>query len=133
MLHNNSCGIRPKLTIEPESPFPPVTLATLIAAQHMRPLQVLPLLFPTALLFSTYLNLADYKTESAGVTAAWSALYFVLARRRKQPFTKRWGARGIVRGVTMGMCAANLAGCGIAYMVGKPREKETPEVGEDTV
>ncbi|KAI9875473.1 MAG: hypothetical protein M1830_008442, partial [Pleopsidium flavum] len=85
-----------------ESPLPPTILATLITAQHMRPPQFLPLLFPPVLLLSTYLNLSSYEVDSAGISAAWSGLYLILARRRKQPFTKRWGTRGVIRGSTMG-------------------------------
>jgi hypothetical protein len=36
------------------------------------------------LLFSSYLNLSDYKTDAAGITAAWSGLYGLLAMRRSQ-------------------------------------------------
>ncbi|MCJ1379399.1 hypothetical protein MMC17_002500 [Xylographa soralifera] len=102
-----------------ESPVPPALLATLIAAQHARPPQFLPLLFPPALLFSTYLNINEYKIDAAGTSAAWSALYLLLARRRKQPLMQKWGTRGIVRGATMGLCVANLLGGGFVYAIGK--------------
>lgn len=102
-----------------------MVLATLITAQHARPFQTLPMLFPPVLLFSTYLNLNDYAVDSAGINAAWSTLYFILARRRKQPFTRKWGARGIVRGATMGVCVANLLGGGLTYAFEKrSKEKE---------
>lgn len=110
----------------PESPFPPTLLATLIAAQHARPPQLVPLLFPPVLLFSTYLNLNDYVSDSAGITAAWSGLYLLMARRRKQPFASRWSTRGIVRGATMGTCVVNLVGGGLVYGFGR---RKTP--GED--
>lgn len=42
------------------------------------------MMFPPVLLFSSYLNLSDYKTDSAGITAAWSGLYALLAMRRSQ-------------------------------------------------
>lgn len=42
------------------------------------------MLFPPLLLFSSYLNLSDYKTDAAGITAAWSGLYALLAMRRRQ-------------------------------------------------
>ncbi len=81
-----------------ESPLPPMTLATLVTAQHFRPFQPLPMLFPPVLLFSTYMNLNGYTIDSAGVTGAWSALYLILAGRRKQTFARKWGARGLIRG-----------------------------------
>jgi hypothetical protein len=67
-----------------ENSVPPTLLATLITAQHARPFQPLPMLFPPILLFSSYLNLSNYKTDSAGITAAWSGLYALLAIRRSQ-------------------------------------------------
>lgn len=42
------------------------------------------MMFPPVLLFSTYLNLSGYKTDAAGITAAWSGLYALLAMRRSQ-------------------------------------------------
>jgi hypothetical protein len=42
------------------------------------------MMFPPVLLFSSYLNLSNYKTDSAGLTAAWSGLYALLAMRRRQ-------------------------------------------------
>ncbi|PGH36297.1 hypothetical protein GX50_00802 [[Emmonsia] crescens] len=104
-----------------ENPFPPTLLATLIAAQHMRPFQPLPMLFPPALLFTTYLNLLDYKVDAAGVSAAWSGLYLLLAAKRKRPFMQKWGARGIVRGAAMGLGFANMVSGGLVYMLGKRR------------
>ncbi|KAI9793496.1 MAG: hypothetical protein M1816_007928 [Peltula sp. TS41687] len=106
-----------------ESPFPPTLLATLITAQHARPPQFMPLLFPPVLLFSAYLNLNDYVVDSAGVTAAWSGLYLLMARRRKQAFASKWSVRGMVRGATMGTCVVNLLGGGLVYAFGK----RTPE------
>jgi hypothetical protein len=44
----------------------------------------MPMLFPPVLLFSSYLNLSNYKTDAAGITAAWSGLYALLAIRRSQ-------------------------------------------------
>lgn len=67
-----------------ENSVPPTLLATLITAQHARPFQPLPMLFAPMLLFSSYLNLSDYKTDAAGITAAWSGLYGLLALRRSQ-------------------------------------------------
>ncbi|PGH03799.1 hypothetical protein AJ79_07275 [Helicocarpus griseus UAMH5409] len=104
-----------------ENPFPPTLLATLVAAQHLRPFQPLPMLFPPALLFTTYLNLLDYKVDAAGVSAAWSGLYLLLAAKRKQKFMQKWGARGIVRGAAMGLGFTNMVSGGLVYMIGKRR------------
>ncbi|KAG5297498.1 hypothetical protein I7I48_06626 [Histoplasma ohiense] len=104
-----------------ENPFPPTLLATLIAAQHMRPFQPLPMLFPPALLFTTYLNLLDYKVDAAGINAAWSGLYLLLAAKWKQPFMQKWGARGIVRGAAIGFGFTNMVSGGLVYMLGKRR------------
>ncbi|KAF2742574.1 hypothetical protein M011DRAFT_490526 [Sporormia fimetaria CBS 119925] len=109
-----------------ENPIPPTLLATLVTAQHMRPFQPLPMLFPPVLLFSSYLNLSSYKTDSAGITAAWSGLYAILAMRRKQGLRNKVTVRGVVRGSSLGLCAVNVAGCGLAYVFGK-REKEAAE------
>lgn len=123
-LHRNSIHSIRSLMEFSESPVPPTILATLITAQHARPPQFLPLLFPPLLLFSSYLNLNDYKNDSAGFNAAWSGLYLVLARRRKQPLTSKWGPRGIVRGATLGVCLANVVGGGMVYALGKREEEK---------
>jgi hypothetical protein len=102
-----------------ESAVPPMLLATLVTAQHARPPQLLPLLFPPVFLFSAYLNVYGVKKDSAGITAAWSGLYLLLARRRKHPLMQKWGTRGIIRGATMGLCVANLLGGGFVYGTGK--------------
>ena len=109
------------LLLTPESSVPPTALATLITAQALRPPQFLPLIFPPLLLFSTYLNISDYKVEAAGINAAWSGLYLLLARRRKQPLARKFGTRGLIRGATLGMCTANLVCGGLVYAVGKRR------------
>lgn len=106
-------------TIPLENPLPSTLLATLVVAQHMRPFQTLPMLFPPVLLFSSYLNVNGFKTDSAGLTAAWSAAYLVLAGRRKQGFGSKFGVRGLVRGATVGLCVANVVGGGLAYTFGK--------------
>ena len=101
-----------------ESPLPPSLLATLIFAQHARPFQFTPMIFPPGLLFTTYLNLQGYKVDSAGTTAALSGLYLILAGRRRNPFMSKFGARGIIRGATVGLCLANVIGGGLAYTFG---------------
>ena len=73
-----------------EHSVPPAGLATLIASQHLRPFQPLPMIFPPALLFCSYLNLSGFETEAAGINAAWSGLYLILARRRKQVIQHDW-------------------------------------------
>ncbi|RFU25425.1 hypothetical protein B7463_g10908, partial [Scytalidium lignicola] len=112
------------------SPLPPTLLATLITGLHARPVQPLPLLFAPVLLFSTYINLASYVVDSAGITAAWSGLYLLLASRRKGPaganivknFQRRFGARGMIRGSAMSLAAVNTVACGYTYAVGRSKE-----------
>src|ERR1700716_1035746 len=102
-----------------------MTLATLVTALHARPFQPLPMTVPAVMLFSTYLNLSDYTIDAAGITAAWSGLYLVLARRRKPAkFMDKFGARGLIRGATMGVAAINLAACGVTYAFGRGKPEE---------
>ncbi|EER26161.1 hypothetical protein D8B26_003501 [Coccidioides posadasii str. Silveira] len=102
-----------------ESSFPPTLLATFVTALHMRPFQPLPMIFPPALLFTSYVNLLGYKEDAAGISAAWSGLYVLLAGRRKQPFRNKWTLRGAVRGAAMGVGLVNLVSGGIVYISGK--------------
>lgn len=83
------------------------------------------MLFPPVLLCTSYANVQGFKVDSAGISAAWSGLYLLLAGRRKHPFMKKWGARGIVRGATMGLCLANLVAGGLAYTMGKREDEES--------
>ncbi|KAA8619819.1 hypothetical protein PtrV1_06913 [Pyrenophora tritici-repentis] len=85
------------------------------------------MMFPPVLLFSSYLNLSNYKTDSAGITAAWSGLYALLAMRRRQGIRNKLTVRGVVRGSSLALCAVNVVGCGLAYTFGK-REKEEKKV-----
>ncbi|KAK5171086.1 uncharacterized protein LTR77_004230 [Saxophila tyrrhenica] len=103
---------------------PPALIATLIFAQHARPFQTLPMLFPPIFLFSSYLNLQGFKKDAAGLTSAWSAAYLVLARRRRQAFGSKFGARGLVRGATMGLCVVNILSGGLVYAFGKREDDE---------
>ncbi|KAF1946175.1 hypothetical protein EJ02DRAFT_450946 [Clathrospora elynae] len=106
-----------------ENSVPPTLLATLITSQHARPFQVFPMMFPPILLLSSYLNLSNYKTDAAGITAAWSGLYALMAMRRSQGIKNKFTVRGVVRGGSLALCAVNVVGCGLAYTFGK-REKE---------
>ncbi|KAH8821207.1 hypothetical protein F5884DRAFT_766936 [Xylogone sp. PMI_703] len=114
------------------SPLPPTVLATLITSLHARPFQPLPLLFAPVLLFSSYVNLASYVVDSAGMTAAWSGLYFLLASRRRgtkgvgvmRNFQRRFGARGLVRGSAIGLAAINVGACGYTYAVGRGNKED---------
>ncbi|OIW27137.1 hypothetical protein CONLIGDRAFT_682217 [Coniochaeta ligniaria NRRL 30616] len=110
------------------SAFPPMTLATLITALHFRPLQKLPMLFCPLLLFSSYLNVAGFKIDSAGMTAAWSGLYVLLAARRRPVSLKNklFSARGMVRGAAMGLGTVNAVAGGLAYATAD-RAKEEEE------
>jgi hypothetical protein len=89
------------------------------------------MLFPPALLFSTYLNLQKFTIDSAGLTAAWSGLYLLMARRRRVGgastgvrLGNKFGARGLTRGAAMGLAGLNLVGCGITYGLGRRRDEE---------
>ncbi|KAK3361070.1 hypothetical protein B0T24DRAFT_122538 [Lasiosphaeria ovina] len=94
------------------SSLPPMGLATLVTALHWRPLQVLPMLFAPLLMFSSYLSVAGFKKDGAGMTAAYSGMYVLLAaRRRPASLRNRFTVRGGVRAVAMGLGVANcLAG-----------------------
>ena len=35
---------------------------------------------------------------------------------------QKWGVRGVIRGATMGLCAANVVGGGLVYATGKRSE-----------
>lgn len=101
------------------SSLPPALMATLVAALHARPARPLPLaLFVPPLLFSSYLNLSGYQTGSAGLTAAWSGLYALLALRRRQGLRAKFSARGLVRGSAVGLGAANALAGGWVYFGG---------------
>ncbi|KAI2610413.1 hypothetical protein GGR54DRAFT_632923 [Hypoxylon sp. NC1633] len=108
------------------SSFAPTGLATLIAALHFRPLQVRPMLFVPILLFSSYSNLQGFKIDSAGVTAAASGTYALLAmRRRSGTFMSRFTIRGVVRGSAVAVGLINTVAAGWVYATGdRAREKE---------
>ncbi|ODA78085.1 hypothetical protein RJ55_06688 [Drechmeria coniospora] len=101
------------------SSLPPSLLATLVTALHARPLQPLPLvLFTPPLLFASYLNLAGYPTGSAGLAAAWSGIYALLALRRRQSLRGKFSIRGLVRGAAVGLGTANAVAGGWVYFMG---------------
>ncbi|KKY14542.1 putative conserved hypothetical protein [Diplodia seriata] len=82
-------GVAQTLRAWGDNPLPATLTATLITAQHMRPFQPLPMLFPPVLLLSSYLNLNGYKKDAAGMTAAWSGLS-KLERNFLEAFVALW-------------------------------------------
>ncbi|RDL37788.1 Uncharacterized protein BP5553_05221 [Venustampulla echinocandica] len=109
-----------------KSSLPPALLATLITALHAKPFQPLPMLFPPLLLFGSYLNLSSFVVDSAGMTAAWSGLYLLLASRRKNSgrnrVSSRFSARGLTRGSAMMLAGCNVVGGGVTYAFGNRSE-----------
>ena len=100
-------------------------LATLVTALHFRPFQALPILFTPLLLFGSYLNVAGFKIDSAGMTAAWSGLYVLLAaRRRPASLRSRFSARGAVRATAMGLGTANCVAGGWVYANGDRKAED---------
>ncbi|KAI6084319.1 hypothetical protein F4821DRAFT_176580 [Hypoxylon rubiginosum] len=120
-------SVRTRLDAWGKSSFAPTGLATLVTALHFRPLQVRPMLFVPILLFSSYANLQGFKIDSAGITAAASGTYALLAmRRRPGAFMNRFSIRGIVRGSAVGLGLINAAAGGWVYATGN-REREKAE------
>ena len=111
--------------------MPPAIHGILIAALHGKPLQILPMMFAPALLFSSYVSLAGFPTDSAGMTCAWSGLYALLALRRKQKFTSKFSARGIVRGSAIGLGFANSVAGGYAYATGDRKKDEAARIARN--
>ncbi|KAL2195961.1 hypothetical protein P885DRAFT_38939 [Corynascus similis CBS 632.67] len=109
------------------SAIPPMTLTTLIISLHGRPLQPLPMLFPPLLVFSSYLTLAGFQTDGAGMTAAWSGMYALLAARRRPTGSLRsrfFSLRGAVRGAAMGLGVANAVAGLYTYATGDRKKEE---------
>ena len=82
------------------------------------------MLFPPVFLINSYMNINGNVKDSAGTNAAWSGLFLLLAQRRKYKFFDTWGTRGIVRGTTMGLCAVNLVGGGMAYALNSREDED---------
>ncbi|KAK4451821.1 hypothetical protein QBC34DRAFT_423406 [Podospora aff. communis PSN243] len=115
------------------SSMPPMGLATLITALHYRPFQALPMLFTPLLVFSSYLSVAGFKIDSAGMTAAWSGMYVLLAaRRRPASLAKKFSIRGAVRLTAMGLGTVNCIAGGYTYATGdrKAEEQERRELNK---
>lgn len=110
-----------------------MALTSLITALHVRPFQPLPMLFAPLLVFSSYLTLAGFKIDGAGMTAAWSGMYVLLAARRGRRGRGRATAtlrsrflslRGAVRGAAMGLGAVNAAAGLYTYATGDRKSEE---------
>lgn len=107
------------------SPLPPTILATFITALYFRPFQPFPMIFPPVLLFTSYLNLQDFTKESAGLSAAWSGLYLLMAKRRRgksvnglsynKMRNRFFTARSLTRGAATGLAAINCISGGLTY------------------
>ena len=83
------------------------------------------MVFSPLLFFSSYLNVAGFTVDSAGMTAAWSGLYVLLAaRRRPVSLRKKFSARGAVRGFAMGLGTMNAVAGGYAYATGNRQAEE---------
>ncbi|KAI1851711.1 hypothetical protein JX265_010945 [Neoarthrinium moseri] len=107
--------------------MPPAGLATLITALHFRPFQLRPMVFVPILFFASYINLQGFKKDAAGISAAASGTYALLALRRSPAaFLKRFSVRGVVRGTAIGLGAANALGGAWVYATAD-REKEKRE------
>ncbi|KAI1506739.1 hypothetical protein F5X99DRAFT_404096 [Biscogniauxia marginata] len=113
------------------SSLAPTGLATLVTALHFRPLQVRPMLFAPALLFSSYANLQGFRIDSAGITAAASGAYALLAlRRRSRSLRSRFSVRGGVRGAAIALGVVNTLAAGWVYAT-SDREREVRERKEN--
>lgn len=44
---------------------------------------------------------------------------------------QKWGARGIIRGTTVGLCVTNFASGALVYAIGKRSKEETAREGDD--
>jgi hypothetical protein len=74
-------------------------------------------------------SLNGYKKDGAGLVGAQSGLYMLLAARRRHKIRDKFSPRGLLRGVTLGLCAFNVVSCGLAYAFGD-RTNEAEERGD---
>ena len=114
-----------------------MTLLTLITSLHARPFRPLPMLFPPLLAFSSYLTLAGFKIDGAGMTAAWSGMYVLLEWRRWQkssslgrPRLRLPDLRGVVRFGATTLAVVNCMAGVWVYATGD-RVKEEKERREE--
>lgn len=88
------------------------------------------MLFVPVLIFSSYANLQTFKIDSAGITAAASGTYALLALRRKQANASLFGTkltiRGGVRAAAIGLALVNTLAGAWVYSTGN-REAEKLE------
>jgi len=89
-----------------ENSLNPMLLATLATPQHLRPVRFPGILFTPALVLDSYASLRGYKKDAAGLLAAQSGLYLLLAGRRKRKVSS-----GVVRTV-LGRLGKSLSGGG---------------------
>ena len=86
--------------------------------------------FVPVLLFASYANLQGFRKDAAGITAAASGTYGLLALRRSGAVGGRFSVRGVVRGVALGIAAANAIAAGWVY-ASTDREAEAKERQEN--
>lgn len=125
-LQQRSCKQRNRLTLTTDHSMPAAGLATLVTALHFRPFQLRPMVFVPILLFSSYINLQGFKKDSAGITAAASGTYALLALRRSAGgLLRKFGVRGAVRGAAVGLGIANaLSGAWVYATASRETEKQ---------
>ncbi|KAI9671699.1 MAG: hypothetical protein M1831_003227 [Alyxoria varia] len=130
---SESTSLFHKAQIWGRSSLPPALLATLIFPQHMRPaFQAVPMLFPPALLFTSYVNLNGYKTDAGGLSAVWSTLYLLLASRRHHRIAEKLSPRGVIRGATLAVAGVNGVAGAVTYAFGTRGRREEEWIGKDS-
>src|SRR5436190_5531124 len=97
---------------------------------HMRPVEPFRLIFAPLLLCSSYVSTAGWLIDSAGMSAALSGLYAILAWRRRPPMNKKWLAsrfspRAAVRGAAIGLGALNFVSGSQIYLTGDQAAEES--------
>ncbi|ROT35223.1 hypothetical protein SODALDRAFT_329408 [Sodiomyces alkalinus F11] len=122
--HEDQTSLTEKIRNWGTSSLPPAIHGILITALHARPLQPLPLLMAPALLFGSYVSLAGFPTDAAGITCAWSGIYTLLALRRKQRLRNKFTVRGGVRAGAITLGLANSVAGGFAYTTGDRKRDE---------